>query len=204
MANSGGCLLAALLAFLFVAIAAASEDLSGRWKISYAVESGGPDEEFAEGSVISLSEKDSTLKGRVTLGSRGDGFLIGCRQGSDVQAAITFRSNPALFLRLSGGQSNDGLQGSFSASGGGGFWQGNFTATQMTTAAGEVIGSEVIFANFTPLDEDLLPKPTLYLDPEANWSAQQDSGVREIFVIEYQRDTVLMCRKKPLIWDWWL
>ncbi|MDD5735806.1 MAG: hypothetical protein PHQ39_10120, partial [Methanothrix soehngenii] len=75
---------------------------------------------------------------------------------------------------------------------------------QMTTAAGEVIGTEVIFANFTPLDEDLMPKPTLYLDPEANWSAQQDSGVRETFVIRYQRNTVLMCRKKPLIWDWWL
>ncbi len=101
LANSGGCLFAALLAFLFVATAAASEDLSGRWKISYVVQSGGPDEKFAEGSVVSLSEKDSTLQGKATLGSRGDGFLIGSRQGSDVQAAITFRSNPALFLRLS-------------------------------------------------------------------------------------------------------
>ena len=204
LANSGGCLFVALLAFLFVAAAAASEDLSGRWKISYIVQSGGPDEKFAEGSVVSLSEKDSTLQGKATLGSRGDGFLIGSRQGSDVQAAITFRSNPALFLRLSGSQGDDGLQGSFTASGGGSFWQGKFAATQMTTAAGEVIGTEVIFANFTPLDEDLMPKPTLYLDPEANWSAQQDSGVRETFVIRYQRNTVLMCRKKPLIWDWWL
>jgi len=49
-----------------------------------------------------------------------------------------------------------------------------------------------------------MPKPTLYLDPEANWSAQQDSGVRETFVIRYQRNTILMCRNKPLIWDWWL
>ena len=140
LANSGGCLFAALLAFLFVAAAAASEDLSGRWKISYIVQSGGPDEKFAEGSVVSLSEKDSTLQGRATLGSRGDGFLIGSRQGSDVQVAITFRSNPALFLRLSGSQGDDGLQGSFTASGGGSFWQGKFAATQMTTAAGEVIG----------------------------------------------------------------
>jgi len=28
--------------------------------------------------------------------------------------------------------------------------------------------------------------------------------VKETFVIRYQRNTILMCRNKPLIWDWWL
>jgi hypothetical protein len=66
LANSGGYLLAASLSFLFVVTAAASDDLSGRWKISYVVQSGSPDDGLAEGSVASLSEKDVTLQGRAT------------------------------------------------------------------------------------------------------------------------------------------
>jgi hypothetical protein len=46
-----------LLAFLFVVTAAASDDLSGHWKISYVVQSGSPDDGLAEGSVASLGEK---------------------------------------------------------------------------------------------------------------------------------------------------
>jgi hypothetical protein len=61
LANSGKCLLAALLAFLFVVTAAASDDLSGRWKISYILQNGNPDDRLAEGSVAHLSEKDATL-----------------------------------------------------------------------------------------------------------------------------------------------
>ena len=207
MANSGGCLLAALLAFLFVATAAASDDLSGRWKIVYAVESGGHDEGLAEGSVVSLSEKDSTLQGRATLGSRGDGYLIGCCEGSAVRAAITFRHNSAMFVRLIGSRTEGGLRGSFTASSNdGGFRQGIFRAIQLTTGSGEAINPDAgtYPVSFTPTDADLLPEPTEYLDPEANWSAQQESGVKEAFVIRYQRNIILMCRNKPMIWQWWL
>jgi hypothetical protein len=199
--------LAGLLAFLFVATAAAFEDLSGRWKIVYVVQSGSPDDRLAEGSVASLSEKDSTLQGRATLGSRGDGYLIGCCDGSAVRAAITFRHNPAMFVRLTGSSTDGGLRGSFTASSDdGGFWQGNFRAIQLTTGAGEVIntytGADTV--SFTPTDVDLLPEPTEYLDPEGNWSVQQESGVKDTFVIRYQRNTILMVRNVPMIWQWWL
>lgn len=206
MANSGGCLLAALLAFLFVVTAAASDDLSGRWKISYVVQSGSPDDGLAEGSVASLSEKDSTLQGRATLGSRGDGYLIGSCEGSAVRAAITFRHNPTMFVRLTGSRTDGGLRGSFTASGGRGFWQGNFKAIQLTNGAGDVINPDAVAGpvSFTPTDVDLLPEPTEYLDPEGNWSVQQESGVKEIFVIRYQRNTILMVRNVPMIWQWWL
>ena len=106
MAMNGGYLSAALLAFLFVVSAAASDDLSGRWKISYVVQSGSPDDGLAEGSVVLLSEKDSTLQGRATLGSRGDGYLIGSCEGSGVRAAITFRHNPTMFVRLTGSRTD--------------------------------------------------------------------------------------------------
>lgn len=204
---NGSCLLATLLLFLFVATSTASDDLSGRWKISYIVQSGSPGNPWAEGGVASLSEKDSTLQGRATMGNRSDGYLIGCCKGSAVQAVITFRHNPAVFVRLTGSRVEGELRGSFTASSSeGGFWEGNFRAIQLTTGAGDVINPEAGAnpANFTPLDEDLRPKPTLFRDPEANWSANQESGGKEIFVIRYQRNTILMCRNKPLLWQWWL
>jgi len=206
--NSGGCLflLAALLAFLFVVSAAASDDLSGRWKISYIVQSGSPDDGLAEGSVASLSEKDYTLQGRATLGSRGDGYLIGCCEGSAVRAAITFRHSPSLFVRLTGSLDGNKLHGNFTAScSDGSFWQGIFYADRLTTSGGDVINPLAADpVSFTPTDTDLLPDLTEYIDPEANWSAQHESGVKEIFVIRYQRNTILMCRNVPMIWQWWL
>jgi len=207
LANCGGYLLAVLLAFLFVVSAAASDDLSGRWKISYVVQSGSPDDGLAEGSVVSLSEKDATLQGRATLGSRGDGYLIGCSGGSAVRAAITFRHSPVMFVRLTGSCTDGELRGNFTASSSeGGFWQGNFRATQLTNGAGDVTnpdtGADPV--SFTPTDADLLPEPTEYLDPEGNWSVQQESGVKEIFVIRYQKNTILMVKNVPMIWQWWL
>jgi hypothetical protein len=207
LAKSGKCLLASFLAILFVVTAAASDDLSGRWKISYVVQSGSPDDGLAKGSVVSLIEKDSTLQGRATLGSRGDGYLIGYCEGSAVRAAITFRHNPAMFIQLTGFRTNGELRGSFTASSSeGGFWQGNFRAIQLTNGAGDVInpdaGADPV--SFTPTDDDLLPEPTEYLDPEGNWSAQQESGAKETFVIRYQKNTILMVRNVPMIWQWWL
>jgi len=207
LANSGSYLSAALLAFLFVVSAAASDDLSGRWKISYVIQSGSPDDGLAEGSVVSLNEKDYTLQGRATLGNRGDGYLIGCSEGRTVRAAITFRHNPAMFVRLTGSCTDGELRGIFTATScEGDFWHGNFKAIQLTTGTGEIInpdtGADPV--SFTPTDADLLPEPTEYLNPEANWSAQQESGVREIFVISYQRNTILMVQNKPFISQWWL
>jgi hypothetical protein len=50
----------------------------------------------------------------------------------------------------------------------------------------------------------LVPKPTAFIDPEAIWSEQQGKERRDSFEINYSRDTVLMCRNKPMIWQWWL
>lgn len=202
-----GWLLAALVVPLLATSVAACEDISGQWKISYSVESGSPVGELAEGGVASLSERDCALQGGATLGSRGDGYLIGCRQGNLVRAAITFRHSPSLFVRLVGSWAEGELRGSFAVSSSkGGFWQGDFRAIQLTTATGEVVnpGDSSNAVSFTPTDEDMHPKPIRYLDPEANWSIQQESGIKEIFVISYNKDTLLICRKKPLIWQWWL
>jgi hypothetical protein len=72
----------------------------------------------------------------------------------------------------------------------------------LTNGAGDVINSDtgVDPVSFTPTEAYLLPEPTEYMDPEGNWSAQQESGVKEIFVIRYQRNTILMVRNVPMIW----
>lgn len=98
MGNGCGCLLASFLAFLFVVTAAASDDLSGRWRIGYIVQSDSPDDGLGEGSVARWSEKDSTLQDRATLGNRGDGYLIGYCMESSFRAAITFCHNPTMFV----------------------------------------------------------------------------------------------------------
>lgn len=116
MANSSGCLLASFLAFLFVVTAAASDDLSGRWRISYIVQSSSPHDGLAEGSVARWSEKDSTQQGRATLGNRGDSYLIGYCMESPFRAAITFRHNPTMFVQLTGSHTDGELLGSFTAS----------------------------------------------------------------------------------------
>lgn len=126
---------------------------------------------------------------------------------SSFRAAISFRYDPAMFVQLTGSRTDGELLGSFTAtSSKGGFWKGSFKAIQLTTGTGDVINPDtgVDPVSFTPTDVDLLPEPTEYLDPEANWSAQQESGVRETFVIRYQRNTILMIRNKPFIWQWWL
>lgn len=206
MTTSGYSIFAFLLVLLVLAAATASEDLSGRWKISYEF-NGSRMDALTEGSIASLSEKNSTVQGRATLGRRSDGFLIGCSENSSVQAAITFRHSPAFFVRLIGSSEDGELAGNFTASSsGGGFWWGKFRAIQLATAEGEVVNTEegADPVDFPPLDEDLRPKPTEFVDPEAIFYAQQESGVREFFIISYRKNTILMCRNKPMIWQWWL
>lgn len=58
-----------------------------------------------------------------------------------------------------------------------------------------------VHASYTE-DADLALKPTVFIDPEAIWSEQQGKERRDAFEINYSRDTVLMCRNKPMIWQW--
>jgi hypothetical protein len=146
---------------------------------------------------VLLGQPGSTLCGRSTLRDRGDGFLIGLSEGGDFDAAITFRQTPTIFVRLAGGFVGDEMVGGFSAySSDGGFWWGNFSAMRADPA------SEVD-ANYLQ-DADLVLKPTVFIDPEAIWSEQQGKEKRDTFEICYSRNTVLMCRNKPMIWQWWL
>ncbi|MFZ3148056.1 MAG: hypothetical protein WA137_03360 [Methanothrix sp.] len=70
---------------------------------------------------------------------------------------------------------------------------------------GDVINPEVADpVSFTPTDVDLLPEPTEYLDHEGNRRVQQESCVKDTFVISYRRNTIHMVRNAAMIWQWWL
>lgn len=193
-----------------VASASASEicdDLSGRWTVSYETDIDGLQDRLACGSTLILSAVDSSLQGRASLGNRSDGNLIGCCSDGVFRAAITFRHDPTLFIRLNGRSDDKEIMGSYAATfSDGGFFQGSFRAVRLTTGKGDVVNPSVWTgqASFPSHDQDLQAEPTHYLDPEANWSLQQEGGAKEIFVITYKRNTILMCRNKPLIWQWWL
>jgi hypothetical protein len=187
-------LFSALLSLLFLAspALAASPDLSGRWWVSYEVDSG-PGEWLANGSMLSLSEKGAAVQGRAGLGSRGDGYLIGSFSECAFQAAITFRHNPTMFVRLTGIINGSDLQGNFTATkSDGGFSQGLFHASRLTTGTGDVVNpaSWTGPVSYSAQDEDLSAKPTEYLDPEANWRALQEGGAKEVFVISYRKNTI--------------
>jgi hypothetical protein len=56
-------------------------------------------------------------------------------------------------------------------------------------------------------DVTVVPEPTIFVDPEAFYyeqGKQTDKAKRDKFVIKYARNTVLMCRNKPMLWQWWL
>ena len=199
-----------LTVLITVTSASASEtcsDLSGRWTVSYETDIGGLQDRLASGSTLILSAVDSSLQGRASLGNRSDGNLIGCCSDGVFRAAITFRHDPTLFIRLNGRSDDREIIGSYAATfSDGGFSQGSFRAVQLTTGKGDVVNpsSWTGEVRFPSLDQGFQAESTHYLDPEANWSLQQDGGAREIFVITYKRNTILMCRNKPLIWQWWL
>jgi hypothetical protein len=80
------------------------------------------------------------------------------------------------------------------------FWIVQFTATQATATG---------FQKVDPLDYMtrnvvVVPEPTVFLDPEAFYYDQADKAQREKFAIKYARNTILMCRNKPMLWQWWL
>lgn len=190
---------ASLLLMLMISAcsAFASDDLSGSWRFSYEFDDEIVSGPLASGSVASISEADSTLSGRSTLRGRGDGFLIGLSEGSDFDIAITFRKTPTIFVRLTGSFDGDEMEGSFSAyTSDGRFWTGDFSAVRTSREEGD--GKNYI------QDPDLAPKPTVFIDPEAIWSEQQGKVDRDPFEISYSKNTILMCRTKPMIWQWWL
>ncbi|MDF0594002.1 hypothetical protein P0O24_10460 [Methanotrichaceae archaeon M04Ac] len=186
-----------LIAFhISACYAVAVSDLSSTWLIGFELEGGNDVGPLAGGSVASISEAGSTLCGRSTLGGRNDGFLIGLAEGRSIDIAITFRRSPVIFVRLVGGFDAGEMRGRFSAySSDGDFWMGNFSARRAGPGEGRASYAE---------DADLAPKPTVFIDPEAIWSEQQGKERRDAFDIYYSRDTVLMCRNKPMIWQWWL
>jgi hypothetical protein len=181
----------------------ASNNPSGLWNISYEVQWGSAESQLANSSVASIYEEGSTLRGESSLGSRKGGSLIGLSNGSTFDATITFRQKPSLFMRLAGGCTEDSLQGTFTAtSTEGGFWRGQFTATQ----AGEAVDfkREVDPLDYMTRNVVVVPEPTVFLDPEAFYYDQADKAQREKFAIKYARNTILMCRNKPMLWQWWL
>jgi len=188
------------------AILASAEEQSSQWTIIYKVLGDCPDDRtaaFGEGGILYMEEDESTLHGSSSLGSRGDGFMIGTAMDCRFDAAITFHQSPLLFIRLKGERSGDALSGRFTASSSDGrFWWGDFAASPSLPS-----GSCDPLSNgksITMPDAGPAPRPLRFADPEAFWSNQTGTEVRPFFVITYDRDTILMCRNVPMIWQWWL
>ena len=196
-------LFAALL--MAASTAVASDDPSGLWNISYEVQWGNPGDLLAKSSVASIYEKGSTLRGESSLGNRSDGSLIGLSNGSGFDATITFRQKPSVFMRLKGDCTDKNLQGSFTASSSNGrFWKGRFTASQ--AGSGEIWAQEdeINPLEYMTKDVAVAPAPTLFIEPEAFFYEQTGKAERRAFAINYSRNTILMCRNVPMLWQWWL
>lgn len=196
-------LLAALLMAANTAIA--SNDPSGLWNLSYDVQWGNPGDLLPSSSAASIYEEGSTLRGEFSLGNRSDGSLIGLSNGSDFDATITFHQKPSLFLRLAGGCTGDSLQGSFTASStNGGFWKGRFKASQAKSGETLEQKDEIDPLEYMTKDVAVTPAPTSFIEPEAFFYEQTGKAERRAFVINYSRNTILMCWNVPLLWQWWL
>lgn len=183
----------------------ASNNPSGLWNISYDVQWGNPGDLLAKSSVASIYEEGSTLRGESSLGNRSGGSLIGLSNGSDFDAAITFRQKPSVFMRLKGDCTDKNLQGSFTASSSNGyFWKGHFTASQ--ARSGETMDQEdgINPLEYMTKDVAVVPAPTVFIEPEAFYYEQEGKAERRTFAINYSRNTILMCRNVPMIWQWWL
>lgn len=189
------CPLAALL--MFVCISMASDDLSGRWDVMYENQI---DEQSAIMGVIYIARTGSTLHGDSVQGARGDGKLIGLIKGSILNATITFRKKPAMFIKLDGCRIGDNIQGSFTATeSDGGFYRGKFTARR-SDSSDDVVGVDPVAP-----EDPLAYQKTLYFDPDLYWHNFQFGKARmDTYVISYSRNTILMVGNKPFLWQWWL
>lgn len=201
-------LLAALLLLMLSLTAAASDDPSGSWNILYNVWFGSSDDRLSGGSSASIARAGSTLHGEASLGNRSDGSLIGLSNGSNFDATITFPQKPAVFMRLKGDRKGDNLWGSFTASSSDGcFWKGGFTASPSAGGANPPDKRVRIDpVDYMTQDVTVVPEPTIFVDPEAfcyEQNKQTDKAKRDKFVIKYAKNTILMCRNKPMLWQWW-
>ncbi len=190
-------------------IATASDDPSGSWNILYDVWFGSSDDRLSGDSSASIARAGSTLHGEASLGNQSDGSLTSLSNGSAFDATITFRQKPAVFMRLKGDRKGDNLQGSFSASSSDGcFWKGGFTASPLAEGANLPDRKVRIDpVDYMTQDVTVVPEPTIFVDPEAFYyeqNGQTDKAKRDKFVIKYARNTILMCRNKPMLWQWWL
>jgi hypothetical protein len=200
-------LLSALLMSAGAAIGTAidSNAPSGRWNISYEVLWGDPGDLPASSSMASIFEEGSTLRGESSLGNRSDGALIGLSNGSNFDAAITFRKKPSVFIRLRGDYTDKSLQGGFTASSSNGyFWKGRFTALHTGSVEEQRPGDEIDPLEYMTEDATIAPAPTVFIEPEAFYYGQEGKAERRGFAINYSRNTILMCRNVPMIWQWWL
>lgn len=183
----------------------ASENPSGLWNISYEVQWGNPGDLLARSSVASIYEKGSTLLGEASLENRSDGSLIGILSGRNFDAAITFRQKPTIFVRLKGDCIGNSLQGSFSASSTNGrFWRGCFTALQARSGVMPEHEVEIESLEYMTEGTTAAPAPIVFIEPEAFYYEQEGKAERKMFAINYSRNTILMCRNVPMIWQWWL
>lgn len=193
------CIVLSVALLISISVSSAVNDISGRWDIKYE---GLIDDQLVNNGTIFLSLVGSTLHGDSTLGLRGDGKIIGCTQGKTFNAAITFRKKPAMFIKLDGSQIGDKLQGSFTASSSyGEFYRGRFTASRWEESEHD---SAVVIDPIPP-EDPLAFKQTIYFDPELYWhNYQSGSGKMDTYAINYSRNTILMVRNVPFIWQWWL
>jgi len=182
---------------------AVSDSPSGLWKISYFPETGGLDERLSAGGWISVSDKHSTLLGVSSLGDRRDGSVIGLVKGDAFDVTITFGHSPHIFVWLAGKRRGDELRGRFTASYDGGFWRGSFVGSR-EYGESYAVGHESDPQDYLTRGVGIAPRPTRFADPEAVWYNQTGKAKRDVFVITYDKDTVLMCRNVPMIWQWWL
>ncbi len=188
---------------------AAPDGPTGLWRISYQPQWGSAGDMLTCGSVMTVSKGGPNLMGEASLGNRKDGSLIGTSRGNAFDAAITFRQKPSIFIRLKGEYEEDMLQGSFSTTASdGSFYRGHFVGRRPSAenSLADTAASENALDSATPMAKDIMlqPQPTRFIDPEAVFYNQTGKAKMEMFIIACERNTILMCRNVPMIWQWWL
>ncbi len=202
-----------MILLMLIEIAAASGDLTGLWNITYKTEWGLQEVPPANNSsMTAISQKGSALQGDSSLGNRVDGALTGRTKGDVVDLAITFDQQPATVMQLSGSVDGDRLRGKFrAASSDGKSWRGSFDGMRASSdPMSSILGkAKAQKPKINPLDYmtanvNVVPTPTSYMDPEVIWGMQSNSTKKNIFAINYSKDTILMQGSRPFIWQWWL
>lgn len=186
-----------IVLLMSIGISVASYELSGRWDVMYENQI---DEPPAIMGVIYITKAGSTFHGDSIQGARGDGKLIGLTKGRALNATITFRKKPAMFIKLDGCRVGDTIQGSFTATASdGGFYRGRFIARR-SDSSDDMVGVDPVAP-----EDPLAYHKTLYFDPDLYWhNFQFGKAKMDTYVINYSRNSILMVGNKPFLWQWWL